>query len=80
MFNWSDYVPFLKVNSPINSNNPTNITRQFYPSLIDETSIGVNFEYSGVNPYIYLTQLNPITSQNKNNKDIVRIKLEIRKT
>eukprot|EP01084_Bolivina_argentea_P063802 116406_1 len=68
MFNWSKPIVLL----------PTNFTgdghKIVYPSLIDETSRGVNFEYSNEYPWLYLTRYE---NQTGLNRDIIRIKLKI---
>lgn len=75
MKEWNDPVPFLKINSTEQSDdNP----REFYPSLLDPTSNGVNFEYSNDHPYLYLTRFDPYTKQyNQAQRDIVRIPLKV---
>ncbi len=65
MFNWSEPDIIIKVN---NSDH-----KQFaFPALLDETSKGYNFEYSGEYPYLYMAK-----GMNGAKRDIVRIKLQV---
>ena len=78
MFEWTEPVPFLKINA--SADTPDNTTHEMYPSLIDETSAGFNYEYTGQFPYLYLTMDYPETQQyGDRRRDIVRIKLNITK-
>eukprot|EP01084_Bolivina_argentea_P189596 326036_1 len=75
LFEWEEPVPFLKINSTESLDTEV---REFYPSLIDPTSKGVNYEYTNENPYLYLTRFDPYTKEyNKAERDIVRVPLKI---
>ena len=66
MFNWSKPELIIKVNN-------TDHKQYAFPSLFDETSKGYNFEFSGENPYLYITK-----GMHGAKRDIVRIKLQIK--
>eukprot|EP01084_Bolivina_argentea_P226970 383338_1 len=68
MLDWAEPVQLL----PLNFTGAGH--KIAYPSLIDETSLGVNYEYTNENPWLYLSRW----QQSKGNpRDLIRIKLQI---
>jgi hypothetical protein len=72
----------LQINSIGNWINNNSTTGQAYPSLLDPMSPSLvrgdrNFQYSGVSPWLYFTQLNPVGAGNRNgfDRDVVRLPL-----
>jgi len=54
------------------------VSRMTYPSVIDPTSTGRNFEYSGEHPYLYYTRFYPKTSKRDwQHRDMFRVPLEV---
>eukprot|EP01084_Bolivina_argentea_P226969 383336_1 len=68
LFHWAEPVELMPLNFTGDGHKIA------YPSLIDETSSGVNFEYTNQNPWLYLSRWN---STQGNARDIIRIKLQI---
>ena len=68
IFDWSDPINLLPSNF---TNGPHHV---IYPSLLDESSDGLNFEYTNQNPWLYL-----VRSENKTGdaRDVIRIKLKV---
>ena len=54
-----------------------NVVGQAYPSLLDPTSPGRNFEYSGESPYLYFVKLHPFEENHGQTRDVVRERLWI---
>lgn len=49
-----------------------------YPSVLDPSSKGRNFEYSGAHPYLYYTRFNPKQYGTPwQNRDVLRVPLEV---
>ncbi len=54
------------------------VTAQTYPSILDPTSTGRNFEFSGASPYLYYTRFNPKERHAPwQNRDLVRVPLSV---
>jgi len=79
----------LQINSFANWQTMTNqpLSGQAYPSLLDPTSPQLrpgdrNFQYSGAQPYLYFTQLNPLGMGNYHGSDrgILRMPLAVSPT
>ena len=72
----------LQTNSIAKWQSGTTFTGQAYPSLLDPASPGLgagdrNFQYSGIGPYLYFTQLNARTGTGPfNNRNLVRMPME----
>ncbi|OGT30772.1 MAG: hypothetical protein A3E87_07410 [Gammaproteobacteria bacterium RIFCSPHIGHO2_12_FULL_35_23] len=75
MLHWAPPRALLQI-SWMNSNpNQTGIG---YPSLLDPSSAGRNFVYSGAHPYLYYTRFNPRSPEfNRRNRDLVRVPLAV---
>lgn len=52
------------------------VSGQTYPSMLDPTSAGMNFEFTGDHPYLYFARFNP-KSGNWHNRDIIRVQLNV---
>jgi len=60
------------------SRKGSGVSGQTYPSLLDPTSPGMNFEYSGAHPYLYFTRFNPkVKHGDWHNRDLIRVPLEV---
>jgi hypothetical protein len=71
----------LQINS---MNADSMLTRQAYPSLLDPTSPlilpgDLNFQTTGIRPYLYFTQMNPMGPDNRQgwNRDLMRIAVQV---
>jgi hypothetical protein len=74
----------LQINSVGNWQSTKSITGQAYPSLLDPRSPQIvpgeiNFQFSGSQPWLYFTQLNPYSNTNRNgyDRDVVRLPLSV---
>jgi hypothetical protein len=70
----------LQITSMASWQNDKSLTGQAYPSLLDPASPRLvrddrNFQYSGVLPFLYYTQLNPIGTEPGFDRDLVRLPL-----
>eukprot|EP01084_Bolivina_argentea_P072195 131137_1 len=65
MLHWSEPQIIMTVNNTMGK-------QYTYPVILDETSKGVNFEFSNANPYLYIAKGYPGI-----NRDIVRIRLKV---
>ncbi len=78
MIHWSE--PQLLMQTTLKayqaSRRGSNVVGQTYPSIIDPQSAGLNFEYSGSNPYLYFTRFNP-KAGNWHNRDLIRVPLQV---
>jgi hypothetical protein len=48
-----------------------------YPSVLDPSSIGRNFETSGRRPFLYFTKFRYRSCQKTSNRDLMRVRLSI---
>ena len=74
----------LQINSIANWQANQPLTGQAYPSLLDPASPQLahgdrNFQFSGAQPYLYFTQLNPVGTGNPHgyDRDLVRLPLSV---
>lgn len=80
MLNWSVPKPLMKttLDQFHASKRGSGIAGQTYPSLLDPTSVGLNFEYSGAHPYLYFTRFNPKEKGGTwHNRDLIRVPIEV---
>lgn len=60
------------------SKRGSGIPGQTYPSILDPTSAGLNFEYSSAHPYLYFTRFNPKEKEGTwHNRDLIRVPIEV---
>lgn len=81
MIHWSRPTVIQKVNwliGYVQSAIGSGVEGQEYPSLLDPTSAGRNFEFSGAHPYLYFTHVPPKTGMGDfQNRDLYREPLSI---
>lgn len=75
LIDWSDHHYVMNITS-IMRWKEGGVPGQWYPSLIDPTSQGRNFEYSGQTPYIYYTYFHTKVKQNATNRDLWRSQIK----
>ena len=67
MLKWSEYETIISLNGTYKEYE--------YPAILDETSEGVNFEFSNEFPYLYVAKTVP--NEPVYNRDILRIRLKV---
>lgn len=81
MIDWSEQKSLREVNWLKNyraSKHGEGVVGQAYPALLDPTSKGRNFEFSGAHPYLYYTRMHPKKKGAAwGVRDLVRTRLEV---